>query len=329
MWCAVVGAAPPTGRAEVPGRQRARTLPAESAKGKRRAQAGPAGPAARARPYDAGVRRLVVLGDSLTWHGPDGPVPLAHPRLYPNIVGGRLADATGAAWDVAVWARAGWGVRELWLGLQKDVHLQQQLLHGADAVVLGLGSVDALSVAVPRWVVMALPYLRPVGLRRRVRRALDRVHPTAVRATRGAWRFTPPDVVRHCWTKSIDAIRLFAPDAALCAVLPAAHRAVYYGAVDRHHAEVHGLLARLAVERAVPVVDLAPLTRRRLDALNPDGAHWGWALHAEVADALARRLLVALGPDDVDERSADDAAAPGGVSAAAATVHRPSHPGAA
>lgn len=240
------------------------------------------------------VPRVVVLGDSLTFHGPEGPVPLGDGRLYPNLLAARLGDVTGAPWDVQVWARAGWGVRELWLALQKDVHLQQQLLLGADAVVVGLGSVDALSVGVPRWVVMALPYLRPTRLRRAVRRAIDRAHPRVVRATGGVWSFTPPGVIRHCWAKSIDGIRLFAPSAALCAVLPARHRAVYYGGVATHHARVHGLLRDMAAARGVAEVDLAALSEPHLDALNRDGAHWGWALHADVAEAMAAALVPQL-----------------------------------
>jgi len=177
------------------------------------------------------------------------------------------------------------------------VHLQQQLLMDADAVVLGMGSADQLSVGVPRWVMMALPYLRPTSLRREVRRRIDHVHPTLVRATRGHFRFTPPDVIAHCWSKSVDGIRLFAgQDVPLVAVLPADHRTTYYGGVRTHHEEVHALYVRLAAERNVPVVDLAALTRDRLDELNIDGAHWSWPIHADVGQAMASVLAEALAP---------------------------------
>lgn len=238
--------------------------------------------------------RLAVLADSLAFHGPEGPVPLADPRLYHRRAAARLARATGEDWDVAVWARAGWGLRETWLGLQKDVNLQQQILMGSAAVVLGTGTMDQASVAVPRWAMQALAFVRPVGLRRRVRVAVDRTHPAATRLTCGRWRYTPPSVVAHCFAKSVAALRLFAPDAALVCVLPAVHRAVYYGGVDRWHAVTHATMAGLAEAKGIAAVDLAPLSARHLHAYNPDGAHWGWDLHAEVGEALAAALLPQL-----------------------------------
>ncbi|HUG85016.1 MAG TPA: hypothetical protein VMM13_10645, partial [Euzebya sp.] len=196
---------------------------------------------------------------------------------------------------VDVWGRAGWGVRELWLALQKDVHLQQQLLMRADAVVLGIGSADQLSVAVPRWVMMALPYLRPTGLRRQVRRRIDHLHPAVTRLTRGRMRYTPDGVIDHCWVKSVAAIRLFAgAEVALVAVLPPLHRARYYGGLTTHHDTVHARFQRLALAHGVAVVDLADLTRNRLAELNPDGAHWSWEIHEDVATAMADHLAAQL-----------------------------------
>lgn len=222
-------------------------------------------------------------------------MPLSEPRTYPNLLAAQLQVLTGRPWAVDVWGRAGWGVRELWLALQKDVHLQQQLLMGADAVVLGVGSADQLSVAVPRWVMMALPYLRPKGLRREVRRRIDHFHPAATRLTRGQMRFTPPVVIEHCYGKSVDAIRLFAGAAVpLVGILPPLHRTVYYGGLTTHHAEVHVRFARLADVRGVAVVDLAALTRDRLEELNRDGAHWSWAIHADVAAGMAAALVAQL-----------------------------------
>lgn len=222
-------------------------------------------------------------------------MPLSDPRVYPNVLGDRLGELTGHVWAVDVWARAGWGVRELWLALQKDVHLQQQLLMHADAVVLGMGNADQLSVGVPRWFVMALPYLRPTGLRRRLRRKIDHVHPSLVRLTGGRMRYTPPAVIRHNWTKSVDAIRLFAgADVPLVAVLPADHRTTYYGGMRTHHDRVHRVFAELCAAKHVAPVDLAALTRDRLDELNIDGAHWSWPIHADVGNAMAEALMPAL-----------------------------------
>jgi hypothetical protein len=238
--------------------------------------------------------RLVVLADSLCFHGPEGPLPLADPRLYPNLLADELAKETGRAWSVDVVAQAGWGVREAWLALQRDVHLQQQVLAGADAVVLGLGSSDTLSVGVPRPVMAALQFLRPTPLRRRLRRGIDRHHHRLVRATAGRLRYTPPSVYRHCWRKSVEALRLFAPGAALCAVEPAIHDSRYYGRVHPHHADGLAATRELAGALDVPLVDLPGILRAHLDDLNPDGIHWPFEVHEEVAAAMAKALLPGL-----------------------------------
>ena len=239
--------------------------------------------------------RLVVLGDSLAFHGPEVPLPPAWPTFYPSLLRDRLAEATGRPWTCTVVAREGWGLRDIWLALQKDVHLQQDVLMGADAVVLGAGSFDFVPVGVPTPLRALLPYVRPTALRRRLRVWLDQAHPWLVRATRGAIVRTPAEVYEHCWRKSVGALRLFAPDAALCAVLPTVHRSDYYARMHPHHGRGMALTRRLGRELAVPLVDLAAITARHLDELNPDGIHWGWAQHAEVAEAMAGVLLEALG----------------------------------
>lgn len=245
------------------------------------------------------MSRLVVLGDSLCFHGPDQPVPLAEPRLYPNVAARALARASGAPWEAVVVAQAGWSLRELWRALQKDVHLQQQVLLGADAVVLGVGSMDSLPVGLPRVVADALPHLRPTRLRRAVRHRLDRAHPSLVRLSRARLRWTPASVQEHAWPKCVDAVRLFSGGAPLVAVLPPPHRAGYYAGRQPWQADVRERYVRLGRARSVALVDLDPLVRPHLAGFNPDGLHWGWAAHAAVGEALATTLApqVAAAPD--------------------------------
>jgi diglucosylglycerate octanoyltransferase len=240
------------------------------------------------------MRHLVVLADSLSFHGPDGPLPLADARLYPNLVADALAAATGEPWRASVVAQAGWGVRELWLALQRDVHLQQQVLLGADAVVLGLGSSDWLSVGVPRPAMALLHFVRPTTVRRRLRRGIDRNHHHLVRLTGARLRYTPTSVYRHGWRKCVEALRLFAPDAALCAVEPAIHVGGYYALAHPFHAEGVRVTRELAAALEVPLVDLPALLQPHLGSLNVDGIHWSFAAHADVARAMAATLLPQL-----------------------------------
>lgn len=241
-----------------------------------------------------GVARLVVVGDSLTFHGPCGPLPLADERLYPQRTRAGLAASTGRNWDVAVVARAGWGVREMWLALQRDVHLQQQVLLDADAVVIGVGGADSLSVGVPRPVFAMLPFLRPTPLRRSVRRGLDRAHPWLVRATSARMRYTPASVHEHALRKIVPAVRLFAPAAAVVGVVPPLHDAPYYAHLHPHHAETAARTRRLAMELDLALVDIPILMRPWMDRLNPDGVHWPFEVHAAVADALVAELVPRL-----------------------------------
>ena len=239
-------------------------------------------------------RRLVVLADSLAFHGPQGPLLPRWPDFYPALLRDRLEAATSHPWTVTVVTRAGWGMRDVWLTLQKDLHVVQDVLMGADAVVLGVGSFDWVPVGVPTPLRALLPFVRPPVLRRRLRVWLDNAHPWLIRLTRGALIRTPASVFAHSWRKSIEAFRLFAPDAALCAVLPSVHRADYYAHLHPHHARGMTMTRELGQTHDVALVDLAAITTRHLPDLNPDGIHWGWAQHVEVADAMAQLLLPQL-----------------------------------
>ena len=54
------------------------------------------------------TEHVLVFGDSLTFHGPSGPVALSDPRLYPNRLAVALAEARGTEVAVDVVARLGW-----------------------------------------------------------------------------------------------------------------------------------------------------------------------------------------------------------------------------
>jgi diglucosylglycerate octanoyltransferase len=237
------------------------------------------------------MRRLVVLGDSLSFHGPEGPLPLRDQRLLPTATKERLEAATGEPWEMLFVGRAGWSTRELALAVQKDPHLQQQVLHHADAVVLALGGADYLPVGYPRVLWLSLAHLRPDWLRRRLRHRLHLAHPHLVRLTGERMRYTPRSVHRRSLRLCMQAVRLLTPDGAVCALLPPLHVGSYYRSSLRHHADAVADTAEAAAEFAIPTVDMAGLMRPHLDRMNPDGIHWAYEIHAAAADAAAALLV--------------------------------------
>lgn len=240
------------------------------------------------------MRRLVVLGDSLSFHGPAGPLPLADPRLLPGALCGRLEAGTSEPWEMQFVGRAGWSTRELALAVQKDPHLQQQVLHRADAVVLALGGADYLPVGIPRPLWLSLAYLRPTGARRWLRHRLHLLHPALVALTGERLRYTPRSVHRRSLRLCLQAVRLLAPDGAVCLLAPPLHRGSYYRASLRHHADALADTLEAAGEFGVPVVDMPELMRPHMDRMNPDGIHWAYEVHEAAADAAAALLLAQL-----------------------------------
>lgn len=247
--------------------------------------------------------RLVALADSFAFHGPRGPLMVDDPRVYPNVLCTLLGEHDASPWEVATVARSGWSVRDVRYALYKDVHLVQRVLAGADAIVFGIGSIDTLSVGVPRSLIALLPYVRPPAVRRHLRATINRNHAALVRASRGRLRFTPRSAYRESWQACIDALRWVAPSAALCAVLPAIHDAPHYAHLHPFHAQGVADTAALARAANVPTVDLPALLAPHRHALNPDGVHWPFAAHRDVAAAMAAALLPQLdqaraaGPD--------------------------------
>ena len=107
--------------------------------------------------------RVLVVGDSLTFHGPDQAHPPGDPRLWPNLL---AADLGG---DVDVAAGVGWTAREAWWALTRDPKLWGEYLPRAQALVIAVGGMDALPAAIPTYLRQGISYIRPGWLRRRVR----------------------------------------------------------------------------------------------------------------------------------------------------------------
>ena len=232
------------------------------------------------------MRSVLVVADSLAFHGPSQPELLTHPDLYPNV----LARLLGA--EVHTVARLGWTARDAWWALTRDPYVYSVLLPRADAVVLAVGGMDHLPAAVPTYLRNGLDYVRPGWLRRRAKLAFHLANPYVVRATGGRLRTLPQAATLQYLTRCVEAIRLVRPGVPVVGIVPPPHDAPYYGHVTSTHAPAVAAHREWGERMAVPLADLDAVIGPHLadGTLNPDGMHWSWEAHADVANALAQAI---------------------------------------
>lgn len=233
------------------------------------------------------MAHLLVLGDSLTFHGPDQPHPPSDPRLYPNVA----ARALGPDVRADVVARLGWTARDAWWALTRDPQVWGELLPRADGLVLGVGGMDHLPAAVPTWLRDSMPYLRPGSVRRRVRETYRTAAPHVIRATGGRLRQLPQRATDHYLARVVQGVRTYRPALPVVLLGPSPYAAAAYPA-QRHHAPAVEAARRWSRDHEAGFVDLDPIVGPALrdGSGNPDGMHWGWDTHAEIGRALAEAL---------------------------------------
>lgn len=227
---------------------------------------------------------VLVIADSLAWHGPQRAELLTEPRLWPNLAAADLDLA------VEVVGRQGWTARDAWGALTKDPRTYSLLLPRAHAVVLAVGNMDQLPVAVPTYLREGLGHLPTPGLREVGRRAYLAAHPPLVRILRGPLRVLPQRQTDHYLSRCVQALRALRPDLPVLGVVPPPWRSPYYPSLRTHAAAV-GAAQAWGRREGVALVDwhaaIAPLVPA---GLNPDGLHWGWAAHRQVAASTAAAL---------------------------------------
>ena len=234
---------------------------------------------------EPGHPRLLVLGDSLSYHGPDGAYPADEPRLWANVA----AAALGGSADLV--AGIGWTARDAWWSLIDDPRVWAELRR-VDAVVLAVGGMDTLPSPLPTYLRTGLRYLRPDPLRRAVRGAYLAAQPRLARVTRGRPSALPPRLTVRYLNNTVEALRALRPELPIIGWLPAVHRAASYGYVHSMwpstHAAVHAWGRRAAVE----LLDVPAIVAEHVlgGHGNPDGMHWGWAGHAAIGAAAAGLL---------------------------------------
>lgn len=251
------------------------------------------------------MRRVLVVGDSLAFHGPRQPELLTDPRLWPQL----LARHLGV--EVDVLARLGMTARDAWWTLAKDPYVYSVLLPRADAVVLAVGSTDQLPASLPTFWRDAIAYLRPGWLRRRVRLGYHRAHPYLVRASGARLRVLGQVATDHYLSRCVAGIRHYRPGVPVVGIVPPPYAARYHGGLARPHAAAVAAARAWGARERVPLVDLDALVSPylRTAAMNPDGMHWGWQVHvaaglafADVVRAAAAAVAVAEHRDQIVTR---------------------------
>ncbi|MEU5690477.1 diglucosylglycerate octanoyltransferase [Actinosynnema sp. NPDC020468] len=224
--------------------------------------------------------RLLVLGDSLTFHGPEGPLPADHPRLWPNVA----ASALGGHAELA--AGFGWTARDAWWSLTGDPRVWALLPH-TDVLVLAVGHMDTLPSPLPPFLRQGLRYLRPDGVRRRARAAYRAVQPVLSRVLPQV-ALSPARTVRYL-DLCVRAVRALQPGIRFVGMTPSVHRSAAYASVHRGRAAAERAVRAWAARVDVPLLDVPPLVREHVVTRrgNPDGLHWGWEAHALVGAAMA------------------------------------------
>jgi len=236
---------------------------------------------------------MLVLGDSLTFHGPQRAEPVTDPRLWPNVAAAALSPAGDARVDLL--ARLGWTARDAWWALTKDPVAWSVLVPRADVLVLAVGGMDALPASVPTYLREGIAYLRPAPLRRRVRRGYRRLHPGVVRLTGGRLRVLPQAATDRYLTRVVEGVRHYRPGLPVVALTPSPWRSPDYPVHVTHPASVAACRA-WAAGAGVRLVELDPLVApvHARGGGNPDGLHWDWPTHAAVGSAVAEAVRGAL-----------------------------------
>lgn len=251
---------------------------------------------------------VLVFGDSLSFHGPDGSHAADDPRLWPNVT----AAAIGGSADLV--AGFGWTARDAWWSLIGDPRVWADL-HHADAVVLAVGNMDTLPSPLPTYLRGGMRYLRPDGVRRIVRKAYLAAQPRLAVALRGRPLVLPTKLTVRYLDTAVGALRILRPELPIVGVLPPVHRAASYGFVHTGLEPTRRALEEWGRSVGVPMLDLRAVVSEHVlsGRGNPDGMHWGWEGHDLVGKAMAELIVPLLadpapratGPDTISTEPAD------------------------
>ena len=245
----------------------------------------PDGTASSEVPDGTGTPTLLVFCDSLSYYGPTGGLPSDDPRIWPNIVARQLG------WNLELIGRIGWTCRDVWWAATQDPRSWAALRH-AGAVVFATCGMDSLPSPLPTAVRELIRYVRPVPLRRWVRDGYGWLQPRLSPTARAA---LPPRLTAAYLEMTRAAIDFNRPGIPVVASLPSVHIADTYGRA--HHGRDGTVVAitEWATAHDVPLVDLKAAVAEEMYAGrgNPDGIHWNFVAHQNVADLMLKALAEA------------------------------------
>ncbi len=235
----------------------------------------------------SGPLRVVLIGDSTAFHGPDGRLRLDDPRLYQNVMVSEIRARLGREVSLSSYCRAGMTTREAWELISKDPAVQEFVLPSTDVVVFAAGSTDGLATALPTWLKDAIGHIPHTKLRRAVRRRYLENHRHFLRVLGGGFPTVPHSVTRDLWGRSIDALRWYSGGAHVVALTVQPSSGPHQGHIDPYSERVNAIVIEAATQKGVSYVDLHSICSGRFHKFNPDGIHWDYATHAEVGTQLA------------------------------------------
>jgi hypothetical protein len=226
---------------------------------------------------------IVVLADSLAFHGPERAEPLDDPRLWPNLMAAELGL------EVEVFARQGWTARDSWWALTRDPKIWPHL-PTAEAVLLATGGMDKLPTSLPTYVRNGISSLPTARSRELARRAYLVANPAVVKLTGGPFRTLGQRQTDSYHSKTVEALRQLWPALPIAGVVVHRWESRYYPS-ERGHVPATAAAREWGRRHGIPMADWERAVEPHVPAgLNPDGMHLGWAAHRDVARVTAEVL---------------------------------------
>lgn len=236
-------------------------------------------------------KNLLVIGDSLSYHGPDHPYPPTEPRLWVNVAASDWSTKLDEPVELDLVARLGWTSRDAWWALTKDPYLWGDVAPRADALVLAVGGMDHLPASIPTYLRDGIPYIRPAKLRRTVRDFYHENSPKVIRFTGGGLRQLPQPATDHYLARITAAVRVFNPEIKVVLLAPGQHRSPVYP-TNRHHVPALAAATKWAADNDATLVSIDKYILPSLadGTANPDGIHYSWRTHELIGHAVGAAL---------------------------------------